>query len=88
MVTRFMGGVTRFMGVYEIYGRVYEIYGSLRDLWELRDLWGVQQRPVDENTLPLEVFMIFVATCSRSVSHFRICGFHFSHLKWFLSGVG
>ena len=42
MVTRFMGGVARFMGVYEIYGRVYEIYGSLRDLWELRDLWGVQ----------------------------------------------
>ena len=43
MVTRFMGGVLRFMGVYEIYGRVYEIYGSLRDLWELRDLWGVPQ---------------------------------------------
>ena len=37
------GRLTRFMGVYEIYGRVYEIYGSLRDLWELRDLWGVQQ---------------------------------------------
>ena len=36
------GRLTRFMGVYEIYGRVYEIYGSLRDLWELRDLWGVQ----------------------------------------------
>ena len=35
------GRLTRFMGVYEIYGRVYEIYGSLRDLWELRDLWGV-----------------------------------------------
>ena len=41
-----MGGVTRFMGVYEIYGRVYEIYGSLRDLWELRDLWGVQLLPL------------------------------------------
>ena len=26
----------------------------------------------------------FVATCSRSVSHFRICGYNFSHLKWFL----
>ena len=36
------GRLTRFMGVYEIYGRVCEIYGSLRDLWELRDLWGVQ----------------------------------------------
>ena len=28
---------------YEIYGRLYEIYGSLRDLWEFRDLWGVQE---------------------------------------------
>ena len=42
MVTRFMGGNWRFMGVCEIYGRVYESYGSLRDLLELRDLWGVQ----------------------------------------------
>ena len=46
IVTRFMGGVARFMGVCEIYGRLYEIYGSLRDLWELRDLWGVQGTPI------------------------------------------
>ena len=37
------GRLTRFMGVCEIYGRLYEIYGSLRDLWELRDLLGVQE---------------------------------------------
>ena len=51
-------------------------------------------RPVDENTLPLEIQLIFhdtcnfVVKCSKSVSHFRTCAFHFSHPKWFVRGVG
>ena len=49
------GRLTRFMGVYEIYGRVYEIYGSLRDLWELRDLWGVQLQLSWMNPLALPI---------------------------------
>ena len=52
------GRLTRFMGVYEIYGRVYEIYGSLRDLWELRDLWGVQLQN-------LISYILFVLICPQ-----------------------
>ena len=41
-------------------------------------------RPVEGNTLLLEITFHdtcnFVPKCSRSVSHFRTCGFHFSHL--------
>ena len=60
-------GVIRYILSCEIYGQIlfslrdlwlrdlweaYEIYGSLRDLWELRDLWGVQGVRGQVITLP------------------------------------
>ena len=67
MVTRFMGGVARFMGVCEIYGRVYEIYGSLRDLWELRDLWGVQGK-IEQDGMILRRHEILANSCFQKIN--------------------